>query len=126
MLGMKSFRFRGFRDPNRDAQTDLQRSEKVLQVVVEALSSLDAEKTGLGRRVDELRAWVGGLMGSEDGSDGHRDSRVEAELVDAERQLMRGIRRLSDLAAIRVSYFDLQVTITAERQRAVQANSADE
>ena len=38
-----------------------------MQAVSEALSSVDAERAGLGRRVDELRAWVGGLIGPDDG-----------------------------------------------------------
>ncbi|MGI3900120.1 MAG: hypothetical protein ACRYGP_05375 [Janthinobacterium lividum] len=125
MLGKRLIQFKGFRDPNRDAQTDLQRSEKVLQAIMEALSGLDVERTGLGRRVEELRAWVGGLMGSEDGSDGHREGRVEVELVEAERQLMQGLKRLSDLAVIRGSYRDLQTTIASERERALQAARAD-
>lgn len=125
MLSRGIFRFKGFRGRSRDAQTDLQRSEKVMHAVAEVLASLDAEMTGLGRRVEELRAWVGGLLGSEDGSDGHRESQVEAELLDAERQLLQGSKRLSDLAAIRVSYRDVQTAITIEHERALQATRTD-
>ncbi len=96
-----------------------------MQAVSEALSSVDAERAGLGRRVDELRAWVGGLIGPDDGSAGTRDSRIEAELVDAERQLMQGLKRLRDLAAIQESYRDLQTAIGIERERALQATRAD-
>ena len=124
MLG-RSSRSKGFRDPKRDARSDLLRAETVLKAVADALLSLDAELAGLGRRVDELRVWVGGLIGPEDSSEGARDSQIEAELVDAERQLMQGLERMSSIAVIRGIYCDLQAAITFERDRAFQAARAD-
>ena len=96
-----------------------------MQAVAKALLDLDVELAGLGRRVDEMRAWIGGLIGPEDGSEGARDPRIEAELVNAESQLMQGLRRLSDLALLRGSYCDLHAAITAERDRAAQAARAN-
>ena len=125
MLGKKSPNSRGFRDRKRDAETDLRRSGIVAEAVADALASIDAEMTGLDRRVDELRAWVGGLIGPDDGSAGTRDSRIEADLVDAERQLMQGLKRLSDLAAMQERYRDLQTAIGIERELAFQEARAD-
>lgn len=125
MLGWGSSRSKNLRSPKRDAQTDVQRSEAVLQAVTDALSSIDAETIGLGRRVEELRAWAGGLMGSDDGSNGPRDSRIEGELVEAERQLMQGVQRLRELTTIRNRYCDLQASIAAERERALTARGAN-
>ncbi len=125
MFAGKSSKCKDFRGPGRDAQADLQRSGKVLEAISEALSSLDGEAVGLRRRVEELRAWVGGLVGPEDGSADCRDVRIELELVDAERQLMQGVHRLCDLAAIRARYDALQAAIAAERERAQKASHAD-
>ena len=124
MLARRLFRFTDFRGPQRDARSDLQRSETVWRAVSEALSSLEVERAGLGRRVEELRAWVGGLIGPEDGSACVRDRHVEDELVEAERQLLQGVQRLRELEALRAGYADLRGKIGTERERAARAYPA--
>lgn len=121
MLARKLFRLADFRGQTRDAQSDLQRAEAVSQAVTEALSSLDAETAGLGRRVEALRAWVGGLIGPEDCSSSRRATEAEAELVDAERQLLQGVKRLNHLKDVRAVYSVIEAAIATERDRALQA-----
>ena len=119
MLGIESFRFRKFRNQKRDAQTDLQRSELVADAVAKALSSIDVEMIGLKRRVEEIRAWVGGLIDSDTNAGDQRSPSAEKDLIDAEKQLVIGVKRLEKLVEIRTAYHNLQAAIDFERSRAL-------
>ena len=121
MLARKLFRFAEFRGPTRDTQSDLRRCETVRGAVADALSSLDAEMAGLGRRIEDLRGWVGGLMGPEDCSSSGRDTALEAELVGAERRLMSGLDRLARLEEMRAGYSVMMEAIEIEHGRALAA-----
>ena len=119
MLSIDTLRHRVFRNQERDAQSDLQRAEMVAAAVTKALSSIDFEIVGLGRRVEELRTWVGGLLDSISGGSDQRSKSAEADLIAAEGQLMQGVKRLEDLASKRIIYRDLQAAI--EREHALEA-----
>lgn len=121
MLARKLFRFAEFRGPTRDTRSDLQRCETVRGAVADALSSLDAEMDGLGRRIQDLRGWVGGLMGPEDCSSSRRDTAAEAELVDAERRLISGLNRLALLTEMRAGYSVMKQAIEIEHDRVLAA-----
>ena len=121
MLGLQSFRFRAFRSQERDAQTDLQRSEMVLNAVEKALTNLDNEISGLQRRVEHVRDWVGGLIDSDTHSSTERSTSAEADLIGAEHQLINGVKRLDELTAIRMTYSSLRNVIVDERDRALEA-----
>lgn len=62
-----------------------------------ALSSLQAERLGLGRRVAELQAYVGSLYGTEDGYYQPREQAQERELAEAEARMTIAMDRLKKL-----------------------------
>ena len=121
MLARKLLRFATFRGQTRDAQADLQRSNMVWDAIAGALSSLDSEMAGLGRRVEELRGWIGGLVGTDGCEPSCRDIDAEADLTDAERQLLSGLTRLAHLREVRAGYSVVQAAVETERNRALEA-----
>ncbi len=88
-----------FRAAERDVQSDAERLGGVLVVVRRALRSIEREKTGLGRRLEEARARAATLMGTEDGIYAEREPDDEQMLVEAETQMMHAYDRLKALAS---------------------------
>ncbi len=94
-------RFLRFRKRDRDLAQDERRFALLHGAIGSALSSTEAERAGLARRVEDLRGWVGELTGNDCGTAGQRDAADERELVAAERLLMAGIDRLARLDDMR-------------------------
>lgn len=108
MTFVSALRLPGFRKRSRDIVSDRSRLASIEWVFEVALLDIEREREGLGRRVDTLRAWVGGLLDSHDGSSSARHADAERDLVEAERQLLAGIKRLAELSALRDVLADLE------------------
>lgn len=83
-----------FRDRDRDAERDERRLAPLRVAIRSALASVDAERDGLARRVEDLRGWAADLMGTEPAPEGAREALDERDLIQAERLLLAGDHRL--------------------------------
>ncbi|CAN7257076.1 hypothetical protein LJR090_001267 [Bosea sp. LjRoot90] len=90
-----------FRSSHRDRQTDLNRLGPLYRQLGQALAGIERECTGLSGRLDEARTRAAALMGNEDGIYFDREPADEANLVEAEAQMMAAFRRLEQLRAQR-------------------------
>lgn len=88
-----------FRAATRNSQVDAERITPVHGEVQKALRSLEREREGLGRRLEEARMRAAALMGTEDGIYGEREPADEKLLVEAEAQMMGAYDRLKALKA---------------------------
>jgi VanZ family protein len=86
-----------FRDKNRDLRNDLDRIEPIRDEFLRALSAIDHEEAGLTRRLEIARMYITELLGNEDGIYYERDPADEANLVEAEAQMMSAYRRIAEL-----------------------------
>ncbi|MDZ4368843.1 MAG: hypothetical protein U0987_17745 [Afipia sp.] len=90
-----------FRSSLRDRQTDLDRLGPLYRQLGQALAGIERECTGLSGRLDEARTRAAALMGNEDGIYFEREPADEANLVEAEAQMMAAFHRLEQLRAQR-------------------------
>lgn len=94
-------RFLRFRTRDRDVDHDERRFAPLRAAIQTGLSSLELERTGLARRVEELRDWIAGLMGNGSDEEDQRDAADERTLADAERMLLAGDDRLGRIDEMR-------------------------
>lgn len=122
-----ALRFSGFRKRSRDLMSDQSRFTLIERAFEASLVDIERERVGLGQRIDEVRGWVGGLLGTDDGILDARHPDAERELVEAESQLLSGVKRLAELGALRDVIEDLasRVTDAARRLHPVALNTSN-
>ena len=86
-----------FRRPDRDQQTDDGRNQAVRLALLRARRSLEQERKGLDRRLEEARLRAASLLGNESGIYFEREPEDEQMLSEAEAQMAYASRRLADL-----------------------------
>lgn len=89
--------FERFRAPERDRQTDIERFAAVEAEIGKALLSVERERAGLSRRLEEARTRAASLLGNEDGIYFEREPAEERMLAEAEAQMMQAYARLDQL-----------------------------
>lgn len=102
-------RFLQFRKRDRDAEQDERRFAPLRAALQVGLSSFEFERSGLARRVEDLRDWIAGLMGNGSDEEDQRDAEDERNLVAAEKMLLAGDDRLARIDEVR------EVFLTMER-----------
>lgn len=124
-------RFLRFRTRDRDVDHDERRFAPLRAAIQTGLSSLELERTGLARRVEELRDWIAGLMGNGSDEEDQRDAADERTLADAERMLLAGDDRLGRIDEMRDLFLtmdrllrDAEAAGRAEAVRSLQTPAA--
>ncbi len=97
-----------FRRPNGCGDACERTLTSVRRSTAAAIAEIDAELTGLSSRIEDLRYWAGGLIGSEDGSSGWRCEKAESDLLAAERQLLSDGQRRERLQGLRGTFAAVQ------------------
>lgn len=90
-----------FRSATRDTRTDAIRLGAVLTGLDRGLASIDRERSGIARRLEEARLRAASLMGTEDGIFSEREPEDEAMLVEAEAEMRNACHRIAVLDAHR-------------------------
>lgn len=91
-------RFR-LRSSERDESTDARRLSSIERSVLSAMSEAETERKGLRQRLDTARGRASLLLGNETFGNLDREPKSEQLLLEAERDLMAGERRIHQLSA---------------------------
>jgi hypothetical protein len=91
-------RFR-VRSPARDQSADAGRLSSIEQSILKAIADAEAERKGLARRLEAVRAHAAALLGSDASDYGTRDPKSEQLLQQAEDDLMAGQKQVNEPAA---------------------------
>ncbi len=102
-----------FRHPDRDQQTDDNRNQAVRLALLRARHSLDEERQGLERRLEEARLRAASLLGTESGIYFEREPEDERMLSEAEAQMAYAGRRLAELSAQQSVFSTMLSTLPA-------------
>ena len=94
IVGDREFRARS---PERDAETDRERLDSVMGAIDQALSSAEAEQSGLTKRVDDVLARAAVTFGNGDDEYLTRESLDSHHLDLFETEIQNGQRRLREL-----------------------------
>jgi len=94
IVGDREFRARS---PERDAETDRERLDSVMSAIDQALSSAEAEQSGLTKRVDDVLARAAVTFGNGDDEYLTRESLDSHHLDLFETEIQNGQRRLREL-----------------------------
>jgi hypothetical protein len=87
------------RSPRRDESTDAKRLGSIERSILSAISDIDSEKDGLGRRLKDARDRASVYVGSDASEYLDREQSTEKELSASESELATAAKRLRELDA---------------------------
>ena len=111
IVGEREFRARS---PERDAETDRTRLDTVFGAIDQALTSAEAEQTGLTKRVDDVLARAAVTFGNGDDEYLTRESLDSHHLDLFETEIQNGQRRLRELKTSIAQFKAVKETFLAQ------------
>ena len=85
------------RDAEQDVQADRLRLQSLARAIADVTDGIEDERRQLTRRLSNLQAWVGGLLGSGTDEGFDRPQENERDLREAEGRMRVALRRLARL-----------------------------